>query len=86
MGLNIKNPRVHQLAQEAARRTGRSQVSVIEEALERLLAELPGSEHERRRAALMDWFESLPPPSDEQRHAVAQAQEDLYDEVTGLPR
>jgi antitoxin VapB len=39
MGLNIKNERVHELAREAARRTGKSQTSVIEEALSRLLAE-----------------------------------------------
>ncbi len=40
MGLNIKNERVHQLAREAARRTGKSQTSVIEEALSRLLSDL----------------------------------------------
>jgi antitoxin VapB len=40
MGLNIKNERVHDLAREAARRTGMSQTSVIEVALERLLAEV----------------------------------------------
>jgi antitoxin VapB len=40
MGLNIKNARVHELARRAAARTGRSQTSVIEQALERLLAEL----------------------------------------------
>ena len=40
MSLNIKNERVHDLAREAARRTGMSQTSVIEVALERLLAEV----------------------------------------------
>lgn len=40
MSLNIKNERVHQLAREAARRTGKTQTSVLEEALVRLLAEL----------------------------------------------
>lgn len=40
MGLNIKNDHVHQLAREAARRTGKTQTSVIEEALTRLLADL----------------------------------------------
>ena len=40
MSLNIKNERVHALAREAARRTGMNQTSVIEAALERLLAEL----------------------------------------------
>ena len=40
MSLNIKNERVHELAREAARRTGMNQTSVIEAALERLLAQL----------------------------------------------
>ena len=34
MALNIKNERVCRLAKEAAERTGRTQVSVLEEALE----------------------------------------------------
>lgn len=38
MSLNIKNPRVHLLAREAARRTGTTQTSVIEHALERYLS------------------------------------------------
>lgn len=40
MSLNIKNERVHALAREAARRTGKSQTSVIEEALTRLLEDV----------------------------------------------
>ncbi len=40
MSLNIKSERVHSLAREAARRTGKSQTSVIEEALSTLLADL----------------------------------------------
>ncbi|MBF4160187.1 type II toxin-antitoxin system VapB family antitoxin [Nocardioides acrostichi] len=39
MGLNIKNERVHALAREAARLTGRTQTGAIEEALELLLRE-----------------------------------------------
>lgn len=38
--MNIKNPRVHALAREASARTGLTQTSVIEQALERLLADL----------------------------------------------
>ena len=40
MSLNIKNPRVHQLAREAAQRTGLTQTGAIELALERLLTEV----------------------------------------------
>lgn len=48
MGLNIKNPRVHALAREAAMRTGRNQTSVIELALERLLDQLDEPESTAR--------------------------------------
>ncbi len=40
MSLNIKNERVHELVREAARRTGRSQTSVVEAALEAYLRDL----------------------------------------------
>lgn len=39
MALTIKNDRVCDLAREAAQRSGQSQVSVIEQALERYLAD-----------------------------------------------
>ena len=48
MSLNIKNEHVHDLVREAARRTGKSQTSVVEEALRRYLDEL---EREQSRAA-----------------------------------
>lgn len=80
MGLNIKNPRVHALAREAASRTGRSQTSVIELALERLLAELaaPGS-----RARVEEILHDLDARLDES--ALARLETDsLYDE-DGIP-
>ena len=53
LSLNIKNQHVHDLAREAARRTGKSQTSVIETALSRLLADLDrGSVQEREQALL----------------------------------
>ena len=44
MALNIKNERVCKLAAEAARKMGRTQVSVLEEALAKFLADLSTSE------------------------------------------
>lgn len=44
MSLNIKNPHVHELARRAAQRTGRSQTSAVEQALEELLARLDREE------------------------------------------
>ena len=40
MSLNIKNPRVHELAREVARRTELTQTGAVEAALERMLADL----------------------------------------------
>lgn len=77
MSLNIKNPRVHDLARQAAARTGMSQTSVIELALERLLSSLPSADDELDRLI-----------RDLQIH-IAQGgplrTDDLYDE-RGLPR
>jgi antitoxin VapB len=91
MSLNIKNERVHALAREAARRTGKTQTSVIEEALRRLLAEWDDeptdAEVDRRWAKLKvriaasnQAWRALP---DDQR--VEFSEEDLYDPETGLP-
>lgn len=79
MSLNIKNPRVHELAREAAQRFGMSQTSVIKEALVRLL----GSQ-ERQVASteadvfrlLADFEEQLSP-----KERLASVRHDnLYDE------
>ena len=86
MSLNIKNDHVHELAREAARRTGKSQTSVIEEALEKLLADL---EHERRRVGLKEDLMAI--AADFQARTVSAgdgplSSDWLYDEQTGLPR
>ncbi|WP_436702039.1 type II toxin-antitoxin system VapB family antitoxin [Nocardioides sp. BYT-33-1] len=90
MSLNIKNPRVHELAREAARLTGKSQTGVIEEALVRLLAEygVDPAEAERRRridmatAISLRWQERPRVPGEEDRILDDW---DLYDPETGLP-
>ena len=86
MSLNIKNERVHELAREAARRTGTSQTGVIEQALERLLADL---EHERRSIGLKEDIMAI--AADFQARMVAAgdgplSSDWLYDDETGLPR
>lgn len=89
MSLNIKNARVHELAREAARVTGKSQTGAIEEALERLLAAYDADPVEARTRLKVDVVTSLvaeyaddPGTSDRRLRRV----EDLYDESTGLPR
>lgn len=84
MSLNIKNERVHALAKEAARRTGMSQTSVIEQALTRLLDELrqPADSNDRLASVLeiaADFDRRLSP---EQRAQLSTDQ--LYDD-RGLP-
>jgi antitoxin VapB len=82
MGLNIKKQSVHELARAAATRTGLSQTSVIEEALQMYLAQLdqPGDRRDRVKQIL----ESLDARwTDADRAALTS--DWLYDEQ-GLPR
>lgn len=89
MGLNIKNQRVHDLAREAARVTGKSQTGAIEEALERLLQAYDADPRAAGIARKVDLVRALvaayatDPGADDRRVRVV---EDLYDEATGLPR
>lgn len=84
MGLNIKNDHVHALAREAARRTGQSQTSVIQSALEQLLLTLDqnaaGGAPDRISHILRDFDTTL---TAEDRAAMTT--DELYDEL-GLPR
>ena len=86
MGLNIKNQRVHDLAREVAQRTGTTQTSAIEEALQRRLEALRAADDDearrRRLLRLMDEIES--DTTDADRARTAQVQEELYDD-RGLP-
>ncbi len=84
MSLNIKSDRVHALAREAAARTGKSQTSVIEEALTKLLHDLerlpdPGERVDAALAIATDFERRL---SAEQRARLSTA--GLYDDG-GLP-
>jgi antitoxin VapB len=85
MSINIKNPRVHELARRAAALTGESQTSVIERALVKLLEELDAessAESRRRRVEriLADIDRRL---TDADRLALST--DALYDDA-GLPR
>ena len=89
MSLNIKNERVHSLAREAARVTGKTQTSVIEEALVKLLAEYGIDPVEADRQRRMDTmrrialeYSALP---EREGVDVIRSEEDLYDPETGLP-
>lgn len=95
MGLNIKNERVCALAREAAARSGQSQTSAIESALEAYLETLAdgdraqarrreAEERERRRLVgeIVDSFHQAPVAE----RSVEAILDDLYDPATGLPR
>ena len=88
MSLNIKNERVHDLAPELARRTGRTQTAVIESALEAyldaLLHDSRAEERERRARQTLARIDAR--LTDADRDAVRTASDELYDEKTGLPR
>lgn len=83
VGLNIKNEHVHDLVRQAAERTGLSQTSVVERAIEQLLASLDDDKEARRRsvdAILAEIRVQMRKPG-----PPLLTDDDLYDE-NGLPR
>lgn len=89
MGLNIKNERVHALAREAARLTGQSQTSAIEEALTRLLADYgadPATVALGRKVDLASRILVEYAADPGVAEPAVRAPEDLHDTLTGLPR
>lgn len=90
MGLNIKNPRVHALARQAAEVTGKTQTSAIEEALMKLLESHGISADDTERRHRIDAVTSLLARIDIEVARTPAGDvgrvEDLYDEETGLPR
>jgi len=87
MGLNIKDERVHTLAQRAARLTGRTQTGAIEQALERLIAEHEQTQAEAARQERIDllWQEIQRDTTDSDGESPADVMHDLYDDA-GLPK
>lgn len=90
MSLNIKNERVHALAREAARVTGKSQTGAIETALEKLLAEHSAAEkadRQRRLDRLMAIGRQYRRTADALGPDAETFEiEDLYDDELGLPK
>ena len=86
MGLNIKNERVHRLAREAARVTGRTQTGAIEEALVRLLREYDVDPDQARTGPVVDRVLAIAAQWQADPGRGRLRAEDLYDEATGLPR
>jgi antitoxin VapB len=89
MGLNIKNERVHELARQAARLTGKSQTGAIEEALETLLRAYGADPTEARISRKIDAVRGLVAAYVADRgngEREIDRVEDLYDDTTGLPR
>ena len=94
MALNIKTDHVCELARRAAERTGLTQVSVLERALEQYLEVLDSAaaapdedeaERRRRGEARVLLGELRTRLTDEDRAAIRQGAEGLYDEA-GLSR
>jgi antitoxin VapB len=81
VSLNIKNEHVHDMVRQAAARTGKSQTSVVEEAVRRYLEEL---EREQRLERLDETLSEMRRLIREQG-GLALRPEDLYDPETGLP-
>jgi antitoxin VapB len=72
MSLNIKNERVHELAREAAAKSGQSQTSVVETALRHYLDELDReATHEARMKRVYEILADV--------HARIEADPERYD-------
>lgn len=81
MSLNIKDPAVHELAREAARRTGLNQTRAVERGLRILLAQLDQEQARTGVDALLDrMYEELVNAGN------TLDMDELYDPTTGLPR
>jgi antitoxin VapB len=82
MGLNIKNPEAHKLAQELAEMTGESMSTAVTEAIRERLARI-------RRRGMAERLMEIGRRAAEHLNAPGRQMmevEDLYDEETGLPR
>jgi len=84
MGLNIKNPRVHELARQAAERFGMSQTSVIEEALVRMLAARDQGSAETVEAGVHELLAEVDRHLTDDDRRSLRSHDQLYDE-RGLP-
>ncbi|MBO9520081.1 MAG: type II toxin-antitoxin system VapB family antitoxin [Nocardioidaceae bacterium] len=88
MSLNIKDEQVHDLVRQAARRAGLSQTRVVARAIEEFLARMEAEdEREARRRRLDALWErwQREPLTEEEKAAMRQVEESLYDPETGLP-
>ena len=85
MSLNIKNERTHARVRELAARTGLSQTSAVEDAVERRLRELQAADDQRSARIDSLLARIRAELTDADREALRRAERDLYDEA-GLPR
>lgn len=85
MSLNIKNEETHAKVRRLAELTGASQTAAVDDAVERRLRELGADPNLDRRAEVRAALARFPAAfSDEEAHALQEAQEALYD-PDGLP-
>lgn len=88
MAITLRNKRIEDKIREIGRRTGEGPSAVIARvvAAEDARSGQSGEEAAARRLADMRAFvAALPKPTDEERAAVQQAMDDMYDE-DGLPK
>lgn len=81
VSLNIKNERVHDLVRQAAKITGKSQTSVVEEALRKYLDDIAREDRLREADEILAEMRKIIRESG----VPLMRHEDLYDPVTGLP-
>ena len=89
MAITLRNKALEAKIKEIGRRTGLGPSAVIARAIERESAHLGIGEADRERqerlTRMRAFLRDLPPPTDEERRAVKQALDEMYDE-NGLPQ
>ena len=88
MAITLRNKAVEAKIKEIGRRDGLGPSAVIARAIEREPLHLqsePDPGHQARLARMEAFLAELPRPTDEERHAVEEAMDDMYDE-DGLPK
>lgn len=81
MAINIKNERVCDMMQRASQLTGQSQVSVLETALARYLAEVQSAQEKATDRVLEVLATVDRSVTDDDRAAIRQDMRDLYDDA-----
>lgn len=88
MAITLRNKRIEDKIRAIGRRTGEGPSAVIARVVaaeDQRFKEADGEEEVARLAKMLAFLDTIPMPTEEERRAVQQAIEEMYDE-DGLPK